>query len=172
MPGMYLIFIILLATISKSFARNPDPYVAVLQDKKLLKLPDGKELVLVRLFNEIGPSMHMRFFLRQGQKVLWDVSYNDDLGTLWADAHFLPLFDKTFVKDLNGDANPEIAVQVWQGGNAMQLCRAVIFTIKKDKLVPVKTRQSNYEFARMVYPNEQEAVTSLSGTSSQKNLRW
>jgi hypothetical protein len=106
--------------------------------------------------------MHMRFFLKQNQKVLWDVTYNDDFGTLWADAHFLPLFDKTYVKDLNGDSNPEISVQVWHGGNAMQFCKVVIFTVKQNSLVPVKIRQSNYEFARMAYPNEREAVQSLS----------
>jgi hypothetical protein len=132
-----------------------------------LKLPDGKELLLIRLFNEIGPSMHMRLYLREGQKILWDVTYNDDLGTLWADAHFIPLFGQTFVKDLDGDANPEIAVQIWHGGNAMQLCRAVVFTVKKDKLIPLKTRQSNYEFARMVYASELDAVKSISQISLQ-----
>lgn len=160
-----LIFIMLLSVNLKSYARDPDPYAESLQDNKRLKLPDGKEVILVRLFNKIGPNMHMRLFLKQGQKILWDVTYNDDLSTLWADAHFLPLFDKTFVKDLNGDTNPEIAIQTWHGGNAMQLCKAVIFTINQNKLIPVKIRQSNYEFARMVYPNEKEAVKSLLGTS-------
>ena len=160
-----LIFIMLLSVNLKSYARDPDPYAESLQGNKRLKLPDGKELILVRLFNEIGPSMHMRLFLRLGKKILWDVTYNDDLTTLWADAHFLPLFDKTYVKDLNGDSNPEIAVQVWHGGNAMQLCRAIIFSVKQDKLVPIKTRQSNYEFARMVYSEEQEAIKSISSLS-------
>lgn len=167
MPVMCLIFIMLLSITPKSFARDPDPYVVALQNKKLLKLPDGKELVLVRLFNEIGPNMHMRFFLREGRKVQWDVTYHDDLGTLWADAHFLPLFDKTFVKDLDGDKNPEIAVQVWHGGNAMELCRVIVFRVKNNKLVPIKTRQSNYEFARMVYPSELDAVKSTSHVSFQ-----
>jgi hypothetical protein len=162
MPKMYLIFIILLAVIPRSYAREPDPYVIRLQNNKKINLPDGKELVLVRLFDENGPNMHMRLFLRQGQKILWDVTYKDEHGTLWADAHFLPLFDKTFVKDLNSDGSPEFAVQTWHGGNAMHLCRAIIFTVKEDKLIPIKTRQSNYEFARMVYSNEQEALRSLS----------
>lgn len=162
MPMKCLIFIMLLLVITKSPARDADPYVVRLQDTKRLKLPDGRELVLVRLYNEIGPSMQMRLFLRQGQMVLWDVTYNDDLGTLWADAHFLPLFDKTFVQDLNDDGSPEFAIQTWHGGNAMQLCRAIIFSISQDKLVPIKTRQSNYEFARMVYSNEQEALKSIS----------
>lgn len=162
MRKRYLIFIILLFGIQKNFARNPDPYVEKLQDNKILKLSDGREIILVRLFNDIGPSMRMRLFLRQDQKVIWDATYNDDLGTLWADAHFLPLFDKTYIKDLDGDSNPEIAIQVWHGGNAMEHCRAIIFTIKENKLVPIKTRQSNYEFARMIYPNELEAVKALS----------
>lgn len=160
---MCLIIITLLFISQKGLTRNPDPYVEKLQTKKILKLADGRELILQRLFNEIGPSMRMRLFLREDQKgVIWDVTYNEDLGTLWADAHFLPLFDKTYMKDLDGDSNPEIAIQVWHGGNAMELCRAIIFTVKQKKLVPIKTRQSNYEFARMVYPNEQEAVKSIS----------
>jgi carboxypeptidase C (cathepsin A) len=44
----------------------------------------------------------------------------------------------------------------------MQLCRAIIFTVGQDKLVHTKTRQSNYEFAHMVYSNEQEASKSIS----------
>jgi hypothetical protein len=105
--------------------------------------------------------MRMRLFLKQNQKVLWDVTYNDDLNTLWADAHFLPLFDKIYIKDLDGDSNPEIAIQVWHGGNAMEFCRAVVYTIKENKFLPLKNRQSNYEFARMVYPSEQEAAKSI-----------
>ena len=80
---------------------------------------------------------------------------------MWADAHFLPLFDKIYIKDLDGDSNPEIAIQVWHGGNAMEFCRAVVYTIKENKFLPLKNRQSNYEFARMVYPSEQEAAKSI-----------
>jgi hypothetical protein len=159
---MCLTFITLLLVSQEGLTKNPDLYVEKLQTNKKLKLADGRELILQRLFNDIGPSMRMRLFLRQNQKVIWDVTYNEDLGTLWADAHFLPLFDKTYMKDLDGDSNPEIAIQVWHGGNAMGGCRAIIFTVKQNKLVPIKTRQSNYEFARMVYSNEQEAVKSIS----------
>jgi len=162
MPKMFSIFIILLFNSFGIFGKEPDPYVVALEGKKFLKLPDGRELILVRLYNDQGPNMHMRFFMRHNKKVIWDVTYHEDLKTLWADAHFLPLFDKTFIKDLNNDGYPEIAVQVWHGGNAMQFCKAVIFTIRKNKLVPIKTRHSNYEFAHMIYSNEEEAKKSIS----------
>ena len=152
---------LLLSLAIRSHAREPDPYVEKLQEKKYLKLPNGRELVLVRLFNEIGPSMHMRFFLRQKGKVLWDVTYNDDFETLWADAHFLPLFNKEYISDLDGDSIPEIAVAIWHGGHAMEFCRSVIFSIQENKLVPLTTFEVNYEFSHSVFKSKDEAIIKL-----------
>ena len=76
MPIKFLSSTIFLLILSLSVAsKEPDSYVIKLQEKKYLKMPDGKEFILVRLFNEIGPSNHMRLFLRKKKKVLWDVTY-------------------------------------------------------------------------------------------------
>jgi hypothetical protein len=53
------------------------------------------------------------------------------------------------MKDLTGVSNAEIAIQVWHGGNTMELCRVIIFMVKQSKLIPIKNRQTNYELARM-----------------------
>ena len=158
----FLTFTIFLSTINlQAFAKEIDPIVEKLHDKKYLKLPDGKEIVLVRLYNEIGPSMHMRVFLRKKGVVLWDVTYNGEFDTLWADAHFHPLYKEEFSSDLNGDSYPEIAIAVWHGGHAMELSRAVIFTVKDDRLIPLKTRQNNYEFSRSVFKNKVQAESEF-----------
>lgn len=149
--------IFLLAIDFKILAEEADPYVMAMHDKKYLRLQDGKESILVRKFNEIGPSNHMRLFLRKNGKVLWDVTYHDDLEIVWADAHFIPLFDKEFIADLNNDSYPEIAVAVWHGGNAVRYCKAIIFSVKEDKLVPLATHEINYEFSRSVFKNKAEA---------------
>ena len=154
----FLIFTIFLLAIGfKIQAREPDPYVEELQNKKYLKLSNGREVILVRLFNEIGPSNHMRLFLRQKGKVLWDVTYSGDFETLWADSHFIPLYNKEFITDLNNDGSSEIAVAVWHGGHAMEHCRAIIFTIKNNNIVPLATQEINYEFSRSVFKNKDEA---------------
>lgn len=158
----FLIFTIFLLAISfKIQAREPDPYVEKLQSKKYLQLSDGREVILVRLFNEIGPSNHLRLFLRQKGKVLWDVTYNGDFDTLWADAHFIPLYDKEFITDMNNDGSFEIAIAVWHGGHAMEFCRAIIFTVKEEKLVPLATHEINYEFSRSVFKNKEEASLKM-----------
>ena len=158
----FLVFINFLLVISFNIqAREPDPYVEKLQSKKYLKPSNGREVILVRLFNQIGPSNHMRLFLRQKGKVLWDVTYNGDFETLWADAHFIPLYNKEFITDLNNDGFFEIAVAVWHGGHAMEYCRAIIFTVKEDKLVPLATHEINYEFSRAVFKNKEEAKLKI-----------
>ncbi len=158
---IFITFLLSLNPNSPLTARMPDPYVEKLQEKKYLKLSDGREVVLVRLFNENGPSNHMRLFLRQKEKVLWDVTYHEDFETVWADAHFLPLYDKEYSSDLNSDGFSEIAVAVWHGGNAMQFCRSIIFTIEENKLAVLTTREINYEFSRSVFKSREEAILKI-----------
>lgn len=159
----FLSFIIYLLVLSCNvLSKEPDPYVIKLQEKKILKMPDDKELILVRLFNDIGPSNHMRLFLRKSEKMLWDVTYNNDLGTLWADAHFIPLYDKEFISDLDGDSFPEVAIAVWHGGNAVQHCRAIIFSVKEDRLSVLATREINYEFSYSVFKEKKDFINSSS----------
>ena len=87
----------------------------------------------------------------------WVSHYKKTLGIIQADAHFIPLFDKEFIADLNNDSYPEIAVAVWHGGNAVRYCRAILFSVKEDKLVPLATHEINYEFSRSVFKNRGEA---------------
>ncbi len=154
----FLIFTAFLLSVNlRSFAKEADPYVMAMHDKKYLKIPGGKEVILARLFNDIGPSNHIRFFLREKGKILWDVTYNGDFETLWADAHFIPLYNKEYITDLDHDGFSEIAVAIWHGGHAMEHCRAIIFTIKENNLAPLASHEINYEFSRSVFKNKGEA---------------
>ncbi|MDH4468540.1 MAG: hypothetical protein QE271_10800 [Bacteriovoracaceae bacterium] len=94
--------------------------------------------------------------------MLWDVTYHDDLGTLWADAHFIPLYDKEFISDLDGDSYPEVAIAVWHGGSAVQHCRSIIFSVRPDQLFALTSREINYEFSHSVFKERKDFVLSSS----------
>ena len=132
-------------------AKEGDPYVERLWDKKYLKFSNDEEVLLADMEKHGGEANFQRLFLRKGKRVLWDKTFSQEYGALWNRAYFVPLIPGEFIVDLNNDCYSEIAVATWHGGNAVWSNVAIIFTLKNNQLEFLKTFPINVEFSRSVY---------------------
>jgi hypothetical protein len=139
-----------------AWAKEGDPYVEKLWDKKYLKFSTGEEVLLADLEKHGGEANFHRLFLRKGKKILWDKTFSQEYGALWNRAYFIPLVPRQFIADLNNDGFSEIAVATWHGGNAVWSNLAIIFTLKNDQLEFLKTFPINIEFSRSIYENKSD----------------
>lgn len=133
------------------FAKEGDPYVEKLWNKKYLRFSTGEEVLLADMEKNGGEVNFQRLFLRKGKRVLWDKTCSQEYGALWNRAYFVPLVPGQFIADLNNDGLTEIAVATWHGGNAVWSNLAIIFTLKNDQLEFLKTFPINVEFSRSVF---------------------
>jgi len=139
-----------------TWAKEGDPYVEKLWDKKYLKFSTGEEILLADMEKHGGEANFQRLFLRKGKRVLWDKTFSQEYGALWNRSYFVPLIPGQFIADLNNDGFPELGVAIWHGGNAVWSNLAIIFTLKKDQLEFLKTFPINVEFSRSVYENKSD----------------
>jgi len=133
------------------FAKEGEPYVEKLWNKKYLRFSTGEEVLLADMEKNGGEVNFQRLFLRKGKRVLWDKTFSQEYGALWNRAYFVPLVPGQFIVDLNNDGLTEIAVATWHGGNAVWSNLAIIFTLKNDQLEFLKTFPINVEFSRSVF---------------------
>lgn len=127
-------------------------------EKKILKLPDGRE-ILISYFS-YNDEMKIRIFMRKKNKVLWDKSFIDEFDELWHQAHFIPVIKDKFLEDLNDDELPELGIAIWNGGKAPCASSGIIFTVKEDSLQFLKKQEINTEFSRQIYPVKREFLNS------------
>jgi hypothetical protein len=133
---------------------EPDSYLKKLETKKYLKLADGKEVIISQPGTKDEDLVKKRVFMRIGNKVLWDKTYNSEYGDyIWQGAHFIPIIPGKFSYDYDKDGKEEIAIAVWHGGQNMASSSAYVFTISGDSLILKKKEKINYEFSRSVYKN-------------------
>ena len=152
----FLIYIMLLSL--SAWATDPDPYVEALAKKTLLKLPDGREILISYFSSE--DEMKIRIFMRKKNKVLWDKSFIDAHNELWYHANFIPVVKDKFLEDLNDDGFPEVGIANWNGGKAPCASSGIIFTVKEDSLQFLKKQEINSEFSRQIYPTKNEFMNS------------
>lgn len=115
-------------------------------DNTHLRLPDGREIFSVRK----GDHSH-QIVLKNGQKILWQKTFEYEYDRLWDYAFFVPIKKGLFSYDLNHDGYPKIAIATWDGGNAMDHRTAVIFEVKKNSLKVYGIHRFNLEYGRYVY---------------------
>lgn len=137
-------------------AADPDPYVIALQEKRLLKISNGNEVLISYHSPSEETLSKIRIFMRNGNKVLWDKTFVNEYDELWHQVHFIPIVKDKFLEDLNDDGLPEIGIANWNGGKAPCASSAIIFTVKEDSLQFLKKQQINTEFSRHVYPTKHE----------------
>lgn len=141
-------------------AADPDPYVEALQEKRFLKLSNGKEVLISYHSHSEETLSKIRIFMRRSGKILWDKTFVNEYDELWYRANFIPVVKDQFLEDLNDDGLTEIAISNWNGGKAPCASSAIIFTVKEDSLQFFKKQQINTEFSRHVYPTKQEFKNS------------
>jgi len=132
-------------------AKEADPFVTKLWDKKYLKTLNGKEIILVGLEFNGGEPNYQRLFLREAKKILWDKTFSQEYSALWNRAYFIPLVPEKFILDLNNDGLPEFAVATSHGGQAVWNNLAIIFTLKENQIEFLKTFPINVEYSQSVF---------------------
>ncbi len=142
------------------FARDPDPYVEALKEKRFLKLPNGNEILISYHSPSEETNAKIRIFMRKKDKILWDKTFVDEFDELWNQANFIPVTKDKFVEDLNDDGLSEIGIANWNGGKAPCASSAIIFTVKDDSLQFLKKQQINTEFSRFIYPRKNDFKNS------------
>ena len=133
-------------------AIEPDQYLKKLEAKRYLKLGDGKEIIISQPGTSDEDLVKKRVFMRSGNKVLWDKTFNSEQGEyIWQGAHFIPVVPGKFSYDYDKDGYEEIAIAVWHGGQSIASGSAYVFSISGDSLIFKKKEDINYEFSRSVY---------------------
>lgn len=133
-------------------AMEPDQYLKKLEAKRYLKLSDGKEIIISQPGTRDEDLVKKRIFMRSGNKVLWDKTFNSEQGeNIWQGAHFIPVVPGKFSYDYDKDGYEEIAIAVWHGGQSIASSSAYVFSISGDSLIFKKKEDINYEFSRSVY---------------------
>lgn len=134
-----------------AFAEDPDPYVEALHEKKFLKLPNGREILLKYHSSNEDTLSKIRIFMRKKGKVYWDKTFVNEYDELWYQVNFIPLTEGKFVQDLNDDGIPEVGIANWNGGKAPCASSGLIFSVKEDSLQFLKKQEINTEFSRQIY---------------------
>ena len=142
------------------FAEDPDPYVEALQEKKFLKLPNGREILLSYHSSSEEALSKVRIFMRNNGKILWDKTFVNEYDELWHQVNFVPVTKDKFVEDLNDDGFPEIGIANWNGGKAPCASSGLIFTVKEDSLQFLKKQEINTEFSRQIYKTKKDFKNS------------
>lgn len=148
-----LLFIVLLQINKPALqAMEPDLYLKRLEAMKYLKMPNGDEIIISQPGTKDEDLVKKRVFMRKGNKVLWDKTFNSEYGDhIWQRAHFIPVIPGKFAYDYDKDGNEEIAIAVWHGGQNLASSNVYIFTISRDSLTLRTKKNINYEFSRYVY---------------------
>lgn len=148
-----LLFIVLLQINNSSLqAMEPDLYLKRLEAKKYLKMANGDEIIISQPGTKDEDLVKKRVFMRKGNKVLWDKTFNSEYGDhIWQSAHFIPIIPGKFAYDYDKDGNEEIAIAVWHGGQNVESSSVYIFTITGNLLALKVKEPINYEFSRYVY---------------------
>lgn len=128
-------------------AADPD----LLNEKRLLKLPNGNEILISYHSPTTDSNAKIRIFIRNQRKVLWDKTYVNEYDEVWYQANFIPVVKGKFIEDLNDDGFFEIGIANWNGGKATCSSSAMIFTLKENSLQFLKKQQINTEFSSYVY---------------------
>ncbi len=139
-----------------AIAADPDPYVEALQEKRVLKLSDGKEILLSYHSSNEDTLSKIRIFLRNKGEVLWDKTFVNEYDELWHRVHFIPVTEGKFIEDLNDDGFPEIGIANWNGGKAPCASAGLVFTVKNETLEFLKKQEVNTEFSRQVYKTKND----------------
>ena len=149
----FFLFIVLLQINNPSLqAMEPDLYLKRLEEKKYLKMANGNEIIISQPGKKDEDLVKKRVFLRKGNKVLWDKTFNSEYGDhIWQSAHFIPIIPGKFAYDYDKDGNEEIAIAVWHGGQNIESSSVYIFSISGNSLTLKAKESINYEFSRYVY---------------------
>ena len=148
-----LLYIVLLQINNPSLqAMEPDLYLKRLEAKKYLKMPNGDEIIISQPGTKDEDLVKKRVFMRKGNKVLWDKTFNSEYGDhIWQRAHFIPVIPGKFAYDYDKDGNEEIAIAVWHGGQNVESSSVYIFSVSGNSLALKAKESINYEFSRYVY---------------------
>lgn len=148
-----LLFIMLLQISNSALqSMEPDFYLKRLESKRYLKLINGKEIIISQPGTKDEDLVKKRVFLRKGNKILWDKTFNSEYGDhIWQSAHFIPVIPGKFAYDYDKDGNEEIAIAVWHGGQNVKSSSVYVFSMLGDSLILKAKENINYEFSRYVY---------------------
>lgn len=149
----FLIFTIFLSQIVLS--KDPDPYVEALHEKKYLKLPNGKEIIISHHSRNENDQGKIRIFMRSKNQVIWDKTFVNNYGEFWYRANFIPVIKDDFFNDLNEDNYPEIGIAIWSGGMASWESSAIIFSVKEDSLEFLRKQKINIEFSLFIFQRKE-----------------